>query len=91
MAATEKDVSIRVFTESMHLVRLVLCCVVLLGANPVMAADGLARENGVRLLQACRAANELVNGEALVGDARVDAALCIGFVEGFVWGQGWKA
>lgn len=91
MTVTEKDVSIRVFTESMHLVRLVLCCVVLLGASPVMAADGLARENGVRLLQACRAANELVNGEALVGDARVDAALCIGFVEGFVWGQGWKA
>ena len=44
MTVTEKDVSIRVFTESMHLVRLVLCCAVLLGANPVMAADGLARD-----------------------------------------------
>ncbi len=55
------------------------------------AGDGLAREDGVRLLAACRAAEEVASGgDADVG-ARVDAALCIGFVEGFIWGQGWKS
>ena len=66
-------------------------CALLFSANTLQAADGLAREDGVRLLEACRAGNDVVNGVSVEDDARVDAALCIGFVEGFVWGQGWKA
>ena len=64
---------------------------VLLGVNSVSASDGLAREDGVRLLEACRAAEALPDGAQLDVAEQVDAALCIGFVEGFVWGQGWKA
>ena len=63
----------------------------LLGANSLLAGDGLAREDGVRLLETCRAAEALLGGAQLEAAERIDAALCIGFVEGFVWGQGWKA
>ncbi len=63
----------------------------LLAAGGSAAGDGLAREDGVRLLEACRAADQLVSGESVDTSARVDAALCIGFVEGFIWGQGWKS
>jgi hypothetical protein len=63
----------------------------LLTAGGSVAGDGLAREDGVRLLEACRAADQLIGGKHLDTGAREDAALCIGFVEGFIWGQGWKS
>ena len=63
----------------------------LLAASASAAGDGLAREDGVRLLEACRAAERVRSGDAADERARVDAALCIGFVEGFIWGQGWKS
>ncbi|UCH47714.1 MAG: hypothetical protein JSU95_16905 [Betaproteobacteria bacterium] len=56
-----------------------------------MAGDGLAREDGVRLLDTCRLAKDVINGADMDPAARADAALCIGFVEGFLWGHGWKA
>ena len=62
-----------------------------LASLPAVAADGLAREDGVRLLDACRVARDLIGGADVDGAARADAALCIGFVEGFLWGHGWKA
>lgn len=62
-----------------------------LAASASVAGDGLAREDGVRLLEACRAAEQVSDGMAGDDRARVDAALCIGFVEGFIWGQGWKS
>lgn len=60
-------------------------------ATPVCADDGLAREDGVRLLGTCRVAAQMIGGAALDLGARADAALCIGFVEGFLWGHGWKS
>ncbi|NIO42274.1 MAG: hypothetical protein GTO41_20255 [Burkholderiales bacterium] len=60
-------------------------------AAPALADDGLAREDGVRLLAACRVAMDVVNGNGVDPLARADAALCIGFVEGFLWGHGWKS
>ena len=57
----------------------------------LFAADGIAREDGVRLLEVCRYAAQVVNGEPVVGPARSDAMLCIGFVEGFAWGHGWNS
>ena len=57
----------------------------------VCAADGLAREDGVRLLATCRQAERVIAAESIDGDARADALLCIGFVEGFVWGHGWNS
>lgn len=70
-----------------------LHCVIACGlaTATVSAADGMAREDGVRLLEACRHAGQLIAGEPVVGQARADAMLCIGFVEGFVWGHGWKS
>ena len=55
------------------------------------AGDGLAREDGTRLLEACSNVMALETGMALTPAQRVDAALCIGFVEGFIWGHGWKS
>jgi hypothetical protein len=57
----------------------------------VCASDGLAREDGVRLLATCRHAMDVINGIDVGESERVDAALCIGFVEGFLWGHGWKS
>ncbi len=62
-----------------------------LAPAPAIAADGLAREDGVRLLDTCRVAKDLIGGASVHATARADAALCIGFVEGFLWGHGWKA
>ena len=70
-----------------------LLCVIACAAatTSVGAADGLAREDGQRLLAACRHAEQVIAGEQPVSaDERADALLCIGFVEGFVWGHGWK-
>ena len=55
------------------------------------AGEGIAREDGERLLVACNVAVDVINGREVTMQARVDAALCIGFVEGFLWGHGWKA
>ena len=66
----------------------IACCI---ATATVCAADGLAREDGVRLLAACRQAERVIAAESIDADARSDALLCIGFVEGFVWGHGWKS
>lgn len=56
------------------------------------AADGIAREDGERLLAACSAAQRLIGGEIPTQAAdHADAMLCIGFLEGFSWGHGWAA
>ena len=55
------------------------------------AGDGLAREDGVRLLQTCEAAQKLIDSRPIGDRDRADAQLCIGFLEGFAWGHGWKA
>ena len=69
-----------------------LLCVIACAAatTSVGAADGLAREDGQRLLATCRQAERVIAGEPMGADERADAILCIGFVEGFVWGHGWK-
>jgi len=63
----------------------------LLFAQAAAAGDGLAREDGERLLATCSDAADVINGNNVTMQARVDAALCIGFVEGFLWGHGWEA
>lgn len=60
-------------------------------AHVAAAGDGLAREDGERLLAACRVVANVIDGIDVDSQARVDAALCIGFVEGFLWGHGWKS
>ena len=55
------------------------------------AADGLAREDGSHLLTVCRQAERVINSEEIDDKLRTDALLCIGFVEGFIWGHGWKS
>jgi len=63
---------------------------VLIAFQPVMA-QGLAKENGVRLREACAAAQAMLAGETLFSQSAADAALCVGFLEGFAWGHGWAA
>jgi hypothetical protein len=60
-------------------------------AHPVEAAEGLAKENGTRLREVCAAAQALLGGETLPAGGAADAALCLGFLEGFAWGHGWAA
>ncbi len=62
-----------------------------LWSSPVLGGDGLAREDGVRLLATCRLALEVVNGVDVGAAGQADAALCIGFIEGFLWGHAWKS
>lgn len=58
--------------------------------SEVRAGDGLAREDGERLLAACTAAQGWIRGELAAETAlQADAMLCIGFLEGFSWGHGW--
>lgn len=61
-----------------------------MASAPVHAADGVAREDGIRPLTACRQAEQLIAAEPINVDARTDV-LCIGFIEGFIWGHGWKS
>lgn len=61
-----------------------------LGA-PADAMEGLAKQTGTRLLQTCGAAQARLAGRALSAEASADAALCLGFLEGFAWGHGWAA
>jgi len=76
------------FSRIVRLHYVIACGVVTATA---FAADGMGREDGVRLLEACRDAERVIAAEPVVGQARSDAMLCIGFVEGFVWGHGWKS
>lgn len=61
--------------------------------NVYAAADspGIARVDGGRLLRLCESAQRLIDGQSLAAAEREDAQLCIGFIEGFVWGHGWEA
>ncbi len=71
-----------------------LLAIALLFGTSAGAADllsGIAKDDGMRLLQTCRAARALMNGEQADAATREDAALCIGFLEGFAWGHGWAA
>jgi hypothetical protein len=68
-----------------------VCGLALAAAANASATDGLAREDDARLLEACRHAQNEIAAEPAVGQAHIDASLCIGFVEGFVWGHGWKS
>lgn len=52
---------------------------------------GIAQLDGDRLLKVCESAQRLIDGKAIASAEREDAQLCIGFVEGFVWGHGWEA
>jgi hypothetical protein len=54
-------------------------------------AEGLAKQDGRRLQQTCEAARDLLSGQSLPAERIADAALCIGFLEGFSWGHGWAA
>ncbi len=55
------------------------------------AGEGLAKESGTRLGEACAAAQALLDGRSLNAQGASDAALCLGFLEGFAWGHGWAA
>lgn len=70
---------------------LALAVLLALLVAPALAMEGLAKHNGTRLLQTCSAAQARLAGEVLSADASADAALCLGFLEGFAWGHGWAA
>jgi hypothetical protein len=73
------------------LIRAIAAAMLLFSLGPGAAAQGLAKQNGVRLHEACSAARSLLAGQQLAAERAVDAALCIGFLEGFAWGHGWSA
>jgi hypothetical protein len=71
--------------------RTVACAILLFWLVTGVSAEGLAKENGVRLGEACAAARDQLNGQVLGPERAADAALCIGFLDGFAWGHGWAA
>jgi hypothetical protein len=72
---------------------------VLIMISPAAIADplgpgGIGKESGEQLLARCEPALRMfeAGGEAGLSTAeRVEAASCIGFVDGFIWGHGWSA
>jgi len=62
-----------------------------LAAPEATGAYGLAKDNGNRLLAVCEAARALLDGKPLDAQGTADAALCLGFLEGFAWGHGWAS
>ncbi len=72
---------------------LTILCVVAGGfaSTTARAADGLAREDGSHLLAVCRQAQQVIESEDIDDKFRADAMLCIGFMEGFIWGYGWSS
>ena len=73
------------------LIRAIAAAMLVISLAPGVAAEGLAKQNGVRLYEACSAARSQLAGQHLAAERAVDAALCIGFLEGFAWGHGWSA
>lgn len=71
--------------------RAAACFMLLFWLVSAEGAAGLAKQDGRRLQEACEAARAVLSGQSLTADQSADAALCIGFLEGFSWGHGWAA
>ncbi len=55
---------------------------------------GIGKESGEQLLARCEPALRMIEagGDAGLSAAeRIEAASCIGFVDGFIWGHAWSA
>ncbi len=55
---------------------------------------GIGKESGEQLLARCEPALRMIEAgsDAGLSDAeRLEAASCIGFVDGFIWGHAWSA
>ena len=62
-------------------------------ADP-LGPGGIAKESGEQLLARCEPALRMIeaDGDAGLSAAeRIEAASCIGFVDGFIWGHAWSA
>ena len=62
-------------------------------ADP-LGPGGIAKESGEQLLARCEPALRMIEagGDAGLSAAeRIEAASCIGFVDGFIWGHAWSA
>jgi hypothetical protein len=62
-------------------------------ADP-LGPGGISKESGEQLLARCEPALRMIEAgtDAGLSDAeRIEAASCIGFVDGFIWGHAWSA
>ncbi len=62
-------------------------------ADP-LGSGGIGKESGEQLLARCEPALRMIEagGDAGLSAAeRIEAASCIGFVDGFIWGHAWSA
>jgi hypothetical protein len=63
-------------------------------AGDPLGSGGIGKESGEQLLARCEPALRMIEagGDAGLSAAeRVEAASCIGFVDGFMWGHAWSA
>jgi hypothetical protein len=62
-------------------------------ADP-LGPGGIAKESGEQLLAHCEPALRMIEAggdDGLSTAERIEAASCIGFVDGFIWGHAWSA
>jgi len=62
-------------------------------ADP-LGPGGIGKESGGQLLARCEPALRMIEAgsDAGLSDAeRIEAASCIGFMDGFIWGHAWSA
>jgi len=79
------------------MIRLLVAVLVMI--SPAAIADplgpgGIGNESGQQLLAHCEAALRMIEADSdadLSAAERIEAASCIGFVDGFIWGHAWSA
>jgi hypothetical protein len=62
-------------------------------ADP-LGSGGIGKESGEQLLARCEPALRMIEAggdPGLSGAERIEAASCVGFVDGFIWGHAWSA
>ncbi|MGH8731823.1 MAG: Rap1a/Tai family immunity protein [Burkholderiales bacterium] len=75
------------------LILLLLLFPIATAADP-LGPGGIGGESGEQLLARCEPALRMIEAgsDAGLSDAeRIEAASCIGFVDGFIWGHAWSA
>ena len=79
------------------MIRLLVAALIMISSAATAAPlgpGGIGKESGEQLLARCEPALRMIEAgsDAGLSDAeRIEAASCIGFVDGFIWGHAWSA
>jgi hypothetical protein len=80
------------------MIRLLVAVLVMFSSTATTAdplgPGGIGKESGEQLLARCEPALRMIEAgddAGLSAAERIEAASCIGFVDGFIWGHAWSA